>query len=157
MIPLTQEAGLLNDIPEFPDVTPERQPEKRFEEAVGSLPGAPVLSTEFSQKMAGQQRNVGQTRPKRRNFQLDDIEPVIEVFTELSALHQPFQGLIGGGNNAYVNLSLTRLAQASDGALLEHAQQTGLMLQRHRGDLVQEEGAPVGGLDEARLVRFRPP
>ena len=39
--------------------------------------------------------------------------------------------------------------------LLEHAQELGLRLERHVADLVEEERAAVGALDEARLVADR--
>ena len=45
-----------------------------------------------------------------------------------------------------------RLAHRADGLLLDHAQQLDLHVQRQVGDLVEEQRAALGGLEQARLV-----
>ena len=43
-------------------------------------------------------------------------------------------------------------ADAHEGAGLEHAQQLDLQLERHLGDLVEEQRAAVGALEEALVL-----
>ena len=45
-----------------------------------------------------------------------------------------------------------RRADAHEGAGLEHAQQLDLQLERHLGDLVEEQRAAVGALEEALVL-----
>ena len=53
------------------------------------------------------------------------------------------------GDDAHVHGDVARTSDATEGARLEHAQQLGLQLRRHLPDLVEEQRAPVGQLEQA--------
>ena len=66
----------------------------------------------------------------------------------------------GGGDDAHVGLDHAGRAERSEPPILKEPQQLGLQLDRHVADLVQEQRAAVGELDEAGLAslggRVRP-
>ena len=60
-----------------------------------------------------------------------------------------------GGDDADVDVDRLRLADAAHLAAIEHAQQLRLEVERELADLVEEQRAAVGGLDQALLVGAR--
>ncbi len=62
---------------------------------------------------------------------------------------------MGGGDDPYVDLAVVVLADPADLALLDGAQQPYLQSRGGLADLVQEEGAPVCGFEQARPVAGR--
>ena len=60
---------------------------------------------------------------------------------------------IGGGDQARVGADGARTAQPLELALLQHAQQLGLQLQRNLAHLVQEHGAAMRQLEAADALR----
>ena len=84
-----------------------------------------------------------------RNPDREDVQPVVEVGAEAAVgRHRP-EVAVGGGDQPHVHLALVRRAEPLELALLEHAQQLGLQLQRQVADLVEEDGAVVGELEAA--------
>ena len=77
-------------------------------------------------------------------------DAVVEVFAELLLLHEPAEVAMGGGDQPHVDLSVAHVAQAPEAEVLDHLQELGLDLQLHVADLVEEEGAAVRHLQEAR-------
>ena len=63
---------------------------------------------------------------------------------------------MGRGDQAHVDLAVPHVAQAPEAQVLHDLQQLGLHLQVHVADLVEEERAAVGHLQEAGLGRDRP-
>ena len=63
------------------------------------------------------------------------------------------QVAIGGGDQAHIGADGARAAQALELALLQHAQQLGLQLERNLADFVEEHGAAVGQLEAADALR----
>src|SRR6266850_8059266 len=59
---------------------------------------------------------------------------------------------MGGGDYAHVDPSGSRLAEAAHLSLLEHAQQAALHGRTRVADLVEEQGAPIGKLEEPRSL-----
>ena len=59
---------------------------------------------------------------------------------------------MGGGDHAHIDLLRARGADGQHLALGQHAQQPRLQGERHVADLVEEEGAAVGLLDEPALA-----
>ena len=86
---------------------------------------------------------------------MDDVEPVEQVLAELARLDQLGQVAVGGGDDAHVHLDRVGRADPLDLALLQHAQQLHLGGERDVADLVEEDGAAVGGVEEALLVALR--
>ena len=81
----------------------------------------------------------------------DDVQAIVEVFAEASLFHLVLQVDVGRGNDADVNLDRLHAAEAHELALLHHAQQLGLRLDRHVADLVEEDAALVGEIEHALL------
>ncbi len=63
-------------------------------------------------------------------------------------LHLLAQVPVGGGDDAHVHPLQILAADAAELTLLQHAQQLGLRGERHLPDLVEEDGAAVGQLEE---------
>jgi hypothetical protein len=70
--------------------------------------------------------------------------------------HRGFRIQVGRADEAKVDGDDLGAPQPTHGALLEHAQELGLEIHRHLGDLVEQERAPVRLLDQPGLVRRGP-
>ncbi|MDT4824412.1 hypothetical protein FQZ97_576590 [compost metagenome] len=98
-------------------------------------------------ELVDQQRNVFHTLAQRRHLDGEYVEAVIEVFAEAAGLDHLLEVLVGGGDDAHIDVLRLVAAHALEGALLQHAQQLDLHRQRHVADLVEEQGAAVGQLE----------
>ena len=83
------------------------------------------------------------------------VQPVIEVAPKRPRFHAFGQVLVGGGDDADIDLARTGTADAHDLSVLEHAQQAGLHGQGKLADLVEEHGPPVGQFEIPRLALAR--
>ena len=99
---------------------------------------------------AGQQLDVAFPIPQRWQHQDDDVEPVVEVLAELSPAHGLSQIDVRCRDDADIDLPALLSADPANAASLQGAQQLRLELQRQRADLVQEQRAAVGELEETR-------
>ncbi len=79
----------------------------------------------------------------------DHVESVEEIFAEAAFADGGAQIDIGGGDDADVHLDLLGAAELHEAAVLEDAEDLGLGLHGHGADLVEEDGAAVGDLEEA--------
>src|SRR6202007_1259583 len=61
---------------------------------------------------------------------------------------RPLEVAVGGGDDAHVDPDVRRAADALEGALLEEAQQLDLQCRGDLADLVEEDGAAVGRLEQ---------
>ena len=95
--------------------------------------------------------NVLGTIAQRWNAKLELPEPVVEILTESTVFHRGFEILIGGGDNADVDLNLTVTAEPVEGLAVKHAQQFHLRLQLQFADFVEEKCPLVGEFEKARL------
>ena len=83
-----------------------------------------------------------------------DVQAEIQILTEGAArAPRPMQVAVGGGEDAHVHLYRRGAAQPVDLPLLQRAQQLGLQAHVHLADLVQQQGAAVGGLEFADAAR----
>src|SRR5437867_4089887 len=89
---------------------------------------------------------------KRRRAALDDVEAIVEIGPEVSALDAIFKIAIGCRHHAYIGAKGFRAAEAREFALLQEAQEDGLQRQLQLGDLVQEQRATVCGFHLALLL-----
>ena len=69
--------------------------------------------------------------------------------------HRLARVAVGGGDDAHVDRDRLGRPDARHGARLEHAQQPHLQLERHLGDLVEEQRAAMGALEVARVLARR--
>ena len=83
------------------------------------------------------------------------VEPEIEVLAKPAALHLLLEVAVGGGDHADVDRAGALLADALEIALLQHAQQLALQLERDFADLVEEQRAAIGELEPADAVAHR--
>ena len=89
-----------------------------------------------------------------RNVQGNDIQPKVQVFAEGTVFVGRFQIAVGGRNHAHIDLHPLITAHRTNLFFLQHPQQLGLQLHGQFADFVEEDGAPVGGLEQS-LLRFQ--
>ena len=82
---------------------------------------------------------------------VDDVQPVEQILAEPSLLHRLLQIDVRGRDDADIDLDDFHAAEAHELALLHHAQQLGLRLERNVADLVEEDAALVGEVEEPLL------
>ena len=107
------------------------------------------------QERVGQLRDVLAPLVERGQRDLDHLEAEVEVLAEAPLIHHGLQIDVGGPNHAHVHPVVSLLADATHAPVVEHLQELGLHLRRHVPDLVEEQRAAVGDLEEAGLVRHR--
>ena len=79
------------------------------------------------------------------------FKPVEEILAELAAAHQRLEVGVGGGDQADVDLDRVDAAQPHELLLLDDPQELRLGLDRDVADLVEEDRAVVGDLEQALL------
>ena len=89
---------------------------------------------------------------QRRQVDREHVEAVEQVLAQLAARDRLVRVAVGRGDDAHVGLLDLGRADAHEGARLEHAQQLDLEVERHLGDLVEEQRAAVGALEEAQML-----
>ena len=115
--------------------------------------GERLAATNLLRKCVHQLGNVLAALAQRRHRDLDDVEPVVEVFAERALGDHVAQVAMRRADHADVDV--TRAAVGADAlnfAGLEEPQQQALHAQRHLADFVEEHRAHVGRLELARLV-----
>src|SRR6266566_690389 len=144
---LAENYGPLDDILKFPHIPRPgiglQHVQGRRQEARDALPqpGAMLL-----RKVSDQEWNVPRPFAKRWQANRDDAQPVVEIGTERTSLNGLLQVPVCRGNDPHVHADGLVTADPLEVALLEHAEQLRLQLQRQIPDLVQEERTPVGEL-----------
>ena len=122
---------------------------------VTSRSRTPHAAAVLLDEVVHEQRNVLAPLPQRRQRDGEHVEAVPEVFAEAARLHLLEEVAIGRGDDARVGLERDVAADALELAVLEHAQQLGLQVQRQLADFVEEERGAVGDL-EPTLAASRP-
>ena len=115
-----------------------------------------VLPRRAVEEVGGQQPDVLAPLAQRRQLDLHHVEPVVEVLAEAPGLGLGQQVAVRGGDHADVHHPQVVVAEAAQLAALERAQQLHLGGGRHVADLVEEERAAVGALDQALAVAGGP-
>ena len=103
----------------------------------------------LAREVGEQRRHVLRPLAQRRQVQAHHVEPVEEVGAELALLDRLLERLGGGGDDADVHLARLAPADPADLALLEHAEQLGLQVERQVADLVEQQRALVRQLEQA--------
>src|SRR5882724_7680499 len=101
--------------------------------------------------MLNQQWDVFAAGAQRRKIEGDYVQAVIKVLAEAALFHGLLQVDIGGGEDADIDLDLLDAAQMHKLFVLQHAKDLGLRLHAHGADLVEEDGAAVGDLEQSAL------
>lgn len=69
--------------------------------------------------MAGKRHDVGAAFAQRRQREVQQMQPVIEVLAEFPGAHEAVQRLVAGGEDAGVDVDLPRAAQSANDAVLK--------------------------------------
>ena len=80
------------------------------------------------------------------------MDAEVQVLTKGPRLHQRFQGLVAGEDQAYVHRHWAHTANPQQGALLDEVQQPDLHLGPGAVDLVEQQGAAVGQFQQPALA-----
>ncbi len=114
-----------------------------------------VVGARAAQEVLRQLDHVADALAQRRQGDREHREAVIEVFAEATLLHSGGQVLVRRGDDPDVHWLVARGTEAAHHAILEHLEQLGLQRFRQEPDLVQEDRAAVGGLQQSRLGAAR--
>ena len=90
------------------------------------------------QKAACQSEDIIGTFTQRRQADLHDIEPVVEVFPELTGAGHGLEVAVGGGDQAHIDLTALGGAHTADFAFLQDPEQASLGFRRQFADFIQE-------------------
>ena len=93
------------------------------------------------QDMLREQQDVAAARAQRRHRDRDDVDPIEQILAEPLLLDLGLEIAVGRGDDARLERHLLVAADRAHLALLEHAQQLDLHLERHLADLVEEDRA----------------
>jgi len=107
------------------------------------------LVGEAAAEVVHQQRQVPTPLPKRREAQFHDGDPVIEVQSEPLPGHFAHQVAVGGGDQPEADLSDPVFSHPPVFLFLEDAEQLGLDCRRQVADLVEEQRAAIGLLQQS--------
>src|SRR5262249_12134303 len=110
-----------------------------------------VPAVEPIQETRGQARDLLAPLPQRRNAEIHDVEPVVQILAELLPRHRALEIAIRGGDHADIDLHRRVAADAGESKILEDVQQFGLQLGRQVADLVQVDRALVRVLEAPEL------
>src|SRR5262245_5869425 len=119
----------------------------------GNAPTMPHASG--GHESLGEQRDVLAPGAQRRELDRERDEPVVQVLTKTALGDLGRELPVGCRDDAHVDLARSGVAHGYDLALLDHAQELRLHRARHLADLVQEDGALLGRLEEAAAVLDR--
>ena len=106
--------------------------------------------------MLDQEGHVLPPRAERLHVDRHHVQSVEEILPEPSGLDFLGEILVRGGDDPRVHLDRAGAAQTLDLTCLDRAKKLGLRLQAHIADLVQKEGAAIGGLEASALHLCRP-
>ena len=143
--------GPMNGILQFADVTwivvlHERDPHG-FGQAKTNLS---VLHRVPRQEVRRQFENVVTPLAERRQLELNDIQPVVEIGAERSGRHEIVQAHVHSGHHPGATDPRYRGTDRSEFAGLQHAQQRYLHGMSHRRRFVKQDRAATGGLEFSR-------
>src|SRR2546428_121787 len=113
------------------------------------------LARVLGQEVLDEERDVAPPIAERRELDRHDVQAIVEVLAEAPLLHERLEISVGRREHAHVDADRVGPAHALDRALLEHAQELRLELDRHVADLVEVERPPVGELELAELPLLR--
>ena len=82
-----------------------------------------------------------------------DVQAIEQILAEQALADQLAQVAMGGGDDAHIGADRRAAADGGVLALLQHAQQPRLRLERHVADLVEEQRAALRLLEAAGTAR----
>ena len=103
--------------------------------------------------MPHQRRDVGAALAQRRQPDRRDVEAIEQILAEHALADQLRQVAVRRRDDADIGADRRAAADRGVFALLQHAQQPGLRLERHVADLVEKQRAALGLLEAADAAR----
>ncbi len=103
---------------------------------IKSLHLAVKLLIVLLQKVLDEQRNIALALSQRRHLNVNDIEPVVQIFTKGLRFDHLKEILIGSRHNPHIDANRLGAANPLEFALLQHPQQLGLHLQTQTADFI---------------------
>jgi hypothetical protein len=118
--------------------------------------GRPCSAHARTKNARAQGHDVGGAVAQGRDADGDDGEAVPEVLAKAPRRDLRLQVAVGGREDAHIHLTGLAAAHPQDLAFLQHAQQLGLEVGAGLSDLVQQQRAPVGPLEDPLAGPRRP-
>lgn len=150
--PFTEDRRALQGIPQLPDVARPVIPKQRvFGVAREPCRRTTEALADVLQKRAAQRENVTRPLAKRRQPDVEHLQPVEEVFPKIAAFHRLLQVAVRRRDHAHVGLQRTRRAEPLEFPLLQHAKELCLRGRTHFRHFIEKKHAPGGELDLSGL------
>ena len=106
--------------------------------------------------MIAELRDILAPLAERRQIDIHDMQPVIEVFPKKACRHTGLEIGIGGADDPDVAFRLPGGSHAQKVSLLQHPQQLYLQRRRHAVDFIEKEGAPSGRFQQSFFLLAGP-
>ena len=103
--------------------------------------------------MPRHQRDVLAPVAQRRDPNRHHAQPIEQIFAKPPGADLGAELAVGGGDDPHIHLDAARPPYPLEGLLLQDPHDLALGLERHVGDLVEEQGAAMGALERAHLAR----
>src|SRR5215467_551336 len=146
----------LDDVAELADVAgPRVIAEAHQGRRVHPLDLPSVLLVELGDEGLHEERDVLGPLAQRRERDGQHIDPIVQILPEGLVTHSLGGVAVGRGHDPNVNLDLRLAPDPANHAVLENAEILHLQSRAHLRDLVEEDGAAVGQLEETRLTLVR--
>ncbi len=121
---VAQRRRSLNNVIEFPDIAGPCMGQQLLQRSRGD--GADVFAQhgrKSAQEMPRQQGNISTAFAQRGQYDLNSIDPVIQIVPEFSLGYRLWNVSVGRAENTHVDLNFLRSAQALKISVLQHAKQ----------------------------------
>ena len=106
-------------------------------------------------EVVGEDRDLLGALPERRHHDLDHVQTVVEVLAEAAAGHRLLEVLVGGREDAHVDLHGGPPPHPGELAVLEDVEELALQGRVKIADLVEEDGPAIRRLELADLELMR--
>src|SRR5712691_8777088 len=146
----------LDEILELPDVARIGLPNEIVQRGRREHEGIPAEPSRIDlDEVVDERRDLLDPFTERRHSDLDHVQAVIKVLAETALGDRALQVLVRGGDGPHVDLEGGLAAQPGKLAILKDVQEFALQRGVKITDLVEEDGAPMRGLElsDFQLVR----
>ncbi len=126
----------LDEVPELAHVAGPRLRPKLVEALAGEMKPHGSL-TQLVEDVTHEQRKIVEPLAQRRHLEQDDPDTVEQVLAERAGPNRFIQRRSAGGDDPRLHRQGLRSTDSSELALLQHAQQRRLLIDRQRADFVE--------------------
>ena len=140
-----------DEVLQLADIPRPRVFQEEREGVRGELHGALVLATKFVQEVSCEERDRFPPLAKGRDADLDHIEAVVEILSELAVAEGNFEVPVGRSDDPGIRPDDLAPSHAGEFRILEHMEEFGLKAGRQLANLVQEERPFLGEFEFAQL------